>query len=209
VIDAMHKVMYMLEAVADCCADSQLADLLAERAPYRWFLDGGREYLGRNSPVRWDQLRAEVSNSWEWVIERVAGYFDWLGEPGKLANTGPAEFGSVPADRPWESYQEDNPVVRAQAAKGRGDRFFETTMPVSQISGGARWGTTRTQTETGDYYKQPDALGAIESVGWKLEHVGYVFLETGTISTRRVLLTGEKTATTGVLTGIYLFRNSG
>ncbi len=53
---------------------------------------------------------------------------------------------------------------------------------------------------------RPDLLGQIEEKGWKLEHVGYVFIETGATTTNRMLSTGQGMVTRGNVTGIYLFR---
>ena len=51
-------------------------------------------------------------------------------------------------------------------------------------------------------------LAAIESIGWRLEHVGYVFIVTGESSADRMFATGQNTAVSGETVGIYLFRNS-
>jgi hypothetical protein len=51
-------------------------------------------------------------------------------------------------------------------------------------------------------------LAAIEAVGWKLEHVGYVFMITGESSRDKFLATGERTAVSGQTIGIYLFRRA-
>jgi hypothetical protein len=51
-------------------------------------------------------------------------------------------------------------------------------------------------------------LAAIESLGWRLEHVGYIFMITGESSSDRRLGTGKNTAVSGETVGIYLFRNT-
>jgi hypothetical protein len=51
-------------------------------------------------------------------------------------------------------------------------------------------------------------LSAIEAIGWRLEHVGYIFMITGESSSDRILGTGQNTAVSGETVGIYLFRNS-
>lgn len=51
-------------------------------------------------------------------------------------------------------------------------------------------------------------LAAIESIGWRLEHVGYIFMITGESSADRMFGTGQNTAVSGETVGIYLFRNS-
>jgi hypothetical protein len=51
-------------------------------------------------------------------------------------------------------------------------------------------------------------LAAIESIGWRLEHVGYIFMITGESSSDRMFATGQNTAVSGQTVGIYLFRNT-
>jgi len=62
-------------------------------------------------------------------------------------------------------------------------------------------GANRTATHAG-------TLAAIESIGWRLEHVGYIFMITGESSADRIFGTGQNTAVSGETVGIYLFRNS-
>ncbi|WP_324645081.1 hypothetical protein [Pseudarthrobacter sp. LT1] len=49
-------------------------------------------------------------------------------------------------------------------------------------------------------------LGQIEALRWHLEHAGYVFVETGSTSTNRVLATEQGVVTKGHVAGISLFR---
>ncbi|HEX3824986.1 MAG TPA: hypothetical protein VHV79_11030 [Mycobacteriales bacterium] len=62
-------------------------------------------------------------------------------------------------------------------------------------------GQNRTATHAG-------TLAAIETAGWRLKHVGYIFMITGESSADRLLGTGQNTAASGETVGIYLFRNS-
>jgi hypothetical protein len=52
-------------------------------------------------------------------------------------------------------------------------------------------------------------LAAIEDIGWRLVHVGYVFVVTGESSHERVFSSGDNIAVSGQTIGIYLFRNLG
>lgn len=87
-----------------------------------------------------------------------------------------------------------SPMGRAEAAYRNGDGFFQLELPVNQFQkgkirlGGALGGI----------------LGQIESVGWHLEHTGYVFLQTDSSTTN--LLHGNMTSHQGQVMGIYLFR---
>jgi hypothetical protein len=49
-------------------------------------------------------------------------------------------------------------------------------------------------------------LSAIEAIGWKFEHAGYIFMITGESSRDRIMATGERTTVSGQTVGIYLFR---
>ena len=78
-------------------------------------------------------------------------------------------------------------------------------MDVSRLEGNASLGAASAAMQ---HVGRPDLLGQIESFGWRLEDVGYVFVETGTTSTNRVMMSGEATAVSGMVLGIYLFRNT-
>jgi hypothetical protein len=54
-----------------------------------------------------------------------------------------------------------------------------------------------------DTSSSASTLGAIERLGWRLEHVGYYFMVTGETSTDRIFLSGEATAISGVTIGVY------
>lgn len=97
------------------------------------------------------------------------------------------------------------PVGAATAAKEQGQRFFQIQLEVSRHSGSAGWGTTEGHHTTSS---SAAALGEIEQVGWRLEHVGYYFMVTGETSTDRMFVSGEATAISGVTMGVYLFRNT-
>lgn len=98
-----------------------------------------------------------------------------------------------------------SPVGKATAAKRAGQAFFEVQLEVGRHERTASWGaehevSSQVATAAG-------VLGDIERVGWRLEHVGYVYMITGEASTNRVLLSGEQTAVSGRMMGIYLFRS--
>lgn len=98
-----------------------------------------------------------------------------------------------------------SPVGRAAAAHENGDGFFQLEIEVSELSGltSAFGSSNNTVRHSG---VATDVLARIEAKGWHLEHVGYVFIETGSTSTNRVMSTGQGVVTRGNVTGIYLFR---
>jgi hypothetical protein len=100
-----------------------------------------------------------------------------------------------------------SPVGRADAARRNGNAFFQIELEISSLAGTpSALGSSSNQIKhTGG---RPDLLGQIEDLGWRLEHVGYVFVETGSTSTNRVMSTGQGTVTRGSIVGVYLFRAS-
>jgi hypothetical protein len=102
-----------------------------------------------------------------------------------------------------------SPVGQATTAKEQGHGFFEVQLQVgSSQRDSTIWGnnnyalaSTKTATHSG-------TLAAIEGVGWRLEHTGYVFMITGESSRDKMLSTGQQTAVSGVTVGIYLFRST-
>jgi len=95
-------------------------------------------------------------------------------------------------------------LVQAREARRRGARFVEVQLEVGKssrdVSFGAADSGARTEADHGEI------LAAIEAEGWRLEHVGYVFVATGQSTRQKVFGTGESVAVSGVTLGIYLFR---
>jgi hypothetical protein len=101
-----------------------------------------------------------------------------------------------------------SPVGQATAAKQEGQGFFEIQLPVgssqrdSTIFGGNN--TTLNKIKTNSH---AGTLAAIENVGWRLEHLGYVFMVTSESSRDKFMASGQQVAVSGQTIGIYLFRN--
>ncbi len=98
------------------------------------------------------------------------------------------------------------PVGQAEAAMRRGDRFCEVQVSVGRQEREAMWGE-RTYAADDRVDSSAQVLGEIEELGWRLEHVGYVFRVTGESSSEKAFMTGQQTAVSGDTVGIYLFRN--
>jgi hypothetical protein len=98
-----------------------------------------------------------------------------------------------------------SPVGKAEAAYQGGQAFFQLTTNISKIDGqSSDWNysqSTRTRR-----FNATDTLGQIEEMGWHLEHVGYVFVETGEVARTKALSSGSVSRTQGYVEGIYLFR---
>jgi hypothetical protein len=97
------------------------------------------------------------------------------------------------------------PVGAATAAKEAGQQFFEIQLEVGGHLGTSGFGSTDGQRSTSS---SAAILGEIESVGWRLEHVGYFYMITSETSSDRMFLTGQATAVSGVTIGVYLFRST-
>jgi hypothetical protein len=97
------------------------------------------------------------------------------------------------------------PVGAATAAKEDGHPFLEVQLEVGGHVGSAGFGSIQGRRTTAS---SAGILGEIEQLGWRLEHVSYIFMITGETSTARVFASGEATAVSGVTVGVYLFRNT-
>jgi hypothetical protein len=100
-----------------------------------------------------------------------------------------------------------SPVGQAETAYQAGQAFFQVAVNTSEVEGKASDWYCSQSTET-KRFSATDLLGQIEEVGWHLEHVGYVFVETGETTRRKVWSAGEVSRTSGYVEGIYLFRRA-
>jgi hypothetical protein len=96
------------------------------------------------------------------------------------------------------------PIGQAEQATRDGLAFFEVQLVVGRSTREASWGTTSGGEEHSTQHL--GVLGQIEALGWRLEHAGYVFVQTGESSTQKILGTGQQIAVSGSTVGIYLFR---
>lgn len=99
-----------------------------------------------------------------------------------------------------------SPVGQADTARQRGDRFFQISLKESEVKGrSSDWNYSQNTTTT-RVHGATDVLGQIEELGWRLEHVGYVFVETGAVDRNKAFSGGTVTRTDGYVQGTYLFR---
>lgn len=122
-------------------------------------------------------------------------------QPGDIAN------GHVlDQDLVWQPL---TPVVLAELAAKRGDRFFQVEIPHSTLSGHSNdFGFGGDTSYTTRHGAAPDVLGQIEEIGWRLEHATWLFVETGSSSREKMFVSGAMTTVTGRVDGIYLFRST-
>jgi hypothetical protein len=97
------------------------------------------------------------------------------------------------------------PAGQAHAAREAGLKIFQISVPLSETTGYtlAMQGAYARSSEARDY---AGVIQSIEEQGWHLEHVGYVFRHTGSVSRDKFFSSGQQEAVTGQVIGIYLFR---
>ncbi|MFI5428310.1 hypothetical protein [Aeromicrobium sp. UC242_57] len=110
------------------------------------------------------------------------------------------------AKKAAEAKRRAGPVGQAGVAKEAGLRFYEVQLDVGVTQGSATFGeASGSETRSAAH---PGHAGEIEALGWKLEHVGYVYQVTGEETTDKFVTTGQRVAVSGKTVGIYLFRNT-
>jgi hypothetical protein len=101
----------------------------------------------------------------------------------------------------------NDPLRRAATALARGDSFFEIQRPVCDVLvGGAVLSAPASQGRRDD--AGADVVAAIERLGWRLEHVNYLFvpLPEPDARTSRRPVTDLRGPAVGVVLGAYLFQ---
>ncbi|HEY2796152.1 MAG TPA: hypothetical protein VGJ28_27550 [Micromonosporaceae bacterium] len=100
------------------------------------------------------------------------------------------------------------PIGQATDAMEHGDGFLEIQLVVgASIRQSSVFDAAGQTTGSHTSINNGETLARIEALGWRLEHVGYVFQVTGEASHDRFLGAGENIAVSGRTVGIYLFRN--
>lgn len=93
-------------------------------------------------------------------------------------------------------------------AYDRGDVLLHLQVEVSRLTGEASsWGSAQNDfvsDESIGYF-----LGEIERIGWRLEHTGYTFVESGATTSARMLSSGTGVVNHGAVAGYFSFRRVG
>lgn len=100
-----------------------------------------------------------------------------------------------------------SPQGQARAAIYYKQAWFQVALPLSVtqrttmgVLSGSHQDVRRTET------LHNETISLIESEGWQLWHVGYVWQQTGSVSRDKMLSSGQVAAVTGEIIGIYLFK---
>jgi len=93
---------------------------------------------------------------------------------------------------------------QAKIARETGARVFQISLSLSETTG-------RTVAMTGAYANTTNAkhgsiIDLIEAEGWRLEHAGYVYRQTGSVSRDKFFSSGQQEAIHGEIMGVYIFR---
>lgn len=103
-----------------------------------------------------------------------------------------------------------SPKGRAEKAWEAGDGWFQielsTAVTRRTVSGVMSGGKDTVTERTAEGH--PSTLTDIESIGWTLFDVGYVFRPTGSVSRDKMLSSGQVESIQGEIIGIYLFRRN-
>ena len=111
------------------------------------------------------------------------------------------------AQREAQAAFDATPTGQARLARSRGASIFQIDLPLSRTTGVtvALQGAYAHTSQTANY---ANLIQSIESEGWELEHAGYVYRITGSVSRDKTLASGQQEAVHGEIVGIYLFRVS-
>lgn len=97
------------------------------------------------------------------------------------------------------------PAGQARAARTAGARTFQLSLPLSQTKGvtvpmvGGTYANTKST-------QHASIIDSVEAEGWKLEHAGYVYQVSGSVTSKSLLASGLQEAVHGEIVGVYIFR---
>jgi hypothetical protein len=95
----------------------------------------------------------------------------------------------------------------AHEAHARGDALLHVQLDTSLLVGEAStWGSAGNNLTGDDSIGY--LLGEIEKIGWRLEHTGYTFVESGATTSARIFGSGEGVVNHGAVVGYFVFRRA-
>jgi len=93
----------------------------------------------------------------------------------------------------------------ASDARTRGDALLHLQFDVAQLTGEtSSWGSADNRMMRDDHVGW--FLSEVEKLGWRLEHTGYVFVESGATTSARIFGTGEGVVNHGGVEAFFTFR---
>ncbi|WP_434810161.1 hypothetical protein [Microbacterium sp. bgisy189] len=101
----------------------------------------------------------------------------------------------------------DRMMHQAHEAFDRGDTVLHLQFEVSGLGGAqSSWGSSENLIGSDDHVGY--FLTHVEQIGWRLEHTGYTFVQTGASTSQKMWGTGEGVVTRGVVVGYFTFRRA-
>jgi hypothetical protein len=97
-VETLAKIVYIAAAIAECCDDHELTQLLSESSAFVE-LAGSRRYFDRAGARRWDELSEQFLSSWDWVCARIGDHLSWR---DGASDTGDLVVPQAPV-RPWHA----------------------------------------------------------------------------------------------------------
>ncbi len=93
----------------------------------------------------------------------------------------------------------------ATDARARGDFLLHLQFDIAQLTGQASsWGSAENRMQRDDHVGY--FLSEVEKRGWRLEHTGYAFVESGATTSSRIWGTGEGVVNHGGIEAFFTFR---
>jgi hypothetical protein len=96
-------------------------------------------------------------------------------------------------------------LALSRDAHARGDVLLHLQVEVGRLTGQtSSWGSADNalaSNESVGYF-----LGEVEKIGWRLEHTGYTFIESGATTSNRIMSTGTGVVNHGAVSGYFTFR---
>jgi len=93
----------------------------------------------------------------------------------------------------------------SREAFDRGDVVLHLQAEVSRLTGQASsWGSAENDFVSDDHVGY--FLSEVERIGWRLEHTGYTFVESGATTSARMLSSGTGVVNHGHVAGYFAFR---
>lgn len=93
----------------------------------------------------------------------------------------------------------------AHEAHARGDALLHLQLDIAQLTGQtSTWGSADNRMMRDDHVGY--FLSEVEKIGWRLEHTGYAFVQSGATTSARIFGTGEGQVMHGGVDGYFTFR---
>jgi hypothetical protein len=200
-----HAIARRRSGMADGVSPPGNDEMAGRRAP------ASRDYFPRPANSSFSRVEA-LATIWHERVAPALGITPPVdeGRPWQRQSSGTGKNPAMDEERARNQKQEQwlsSPLGQATSAMEQGQGFFELQLEVGSSQREINFMQTRVVGEN-RIASHAGVLCAIEQLGWRLEHVGHVFVPTGEHTRQTLSGFGHNSAVTGVTLGIYLFRNA-